>query len=266
MSGHQMLLVCAAIAAAFVVPATMLHALGQHLSQAQMDHQNGVLIDPRMQFQAFMAVLSCIPVIGMLWAAIRWARDSRTLARLTCRSVKGEAGYQRFRVLPVGMPVFFTMGIIRSQVYASTGARAVMSPGAFHAALLHEEAHVRRHDVVARLLLHLCRGGYGWVPGVREALAGLALRIECRADDDAIAAGASRKALFDAITGVARAQTPAASLSGDGVTYRLERLARVRTEEDTVATNELRLVVAGTYAVPLLAHVGLLVFCGVPLF
>lgn len=258
---RSLVLVVAGLAATVVLPLAALDALHRHLAQVHMDHTGGVLNEPRMQLQLALFALSLVPVLGAATALARWVRGMRALGLVTRAGAHASYESLRYRVLTVPEPVFFTAGLIRGRVYASSGARTSLSAEAFRAALLHETAHQDHRDVLARFLLHLCRGAYGWLPKTGAIFDAIALEIECRADDAALAAGASRKGLFEAIAAASASTRAGVSLASEGVTFRLERLAQVRTITPRIDPRPLAGVVGVAFSIPVLAHAALILFC-----
>jgi hypothetical protein len=258
-------LVVASLAAAALLPVAAIHALYLHLGHVHMDHSGGVGSEPRMQVQLALALVSVLPLAGVLWSALTWIRGSVRLARLTSPGSPVSHPRGTYRLIPIPTPTLFVAGITRPELYVSEGARTGMTASAFDAALLHERAHVAHRDPFAKLLVHLCRGGYGWIPGVRVALDAVELRMECDADDSALAAGTSRRDLFDAISGVATHGHVGTGLASEGVVYRLERLAGIDVAPPAPAVPRLSLAVLGVSAVPVTAHGALSMLCGIPL-
>ena len=266
MTRPAQVMVLVALAAVVLVPVATLHALQLHVTETHAHRPHGTLPDAHMLLLASLFVASLAPLFGLLLAVVRWARGMRSLRRLAAASEEASFNGHPYRRVHGAAPALFTAGIRRSAIYASAPAEAWLSPGAFAAALHHEAAHQQHRDVAWKFLIHLARGAFGWIPGVSRALDRQLLRMECRADDDALAAGASRKDLFDAIALVARGgERPSVSLAGEGVLFRLERLARGGSPMPRQLTGRIGGAMVAVLALPVAAHLLLVAICDVHL-
>jgi hypothetical protein len=265
MTRPAQVMVLVALAAVVLVPVATLHALQLHVTETHAHRPHGTLPDAHMLLLASLFVASLAPLFGLLLAVVRWARGMRSLRRLAAASEEASFNGHPYRRVHGAAPALFTAGIRRSAIYASAPAEAWLSPGAFAAALHHEAAHQQHRDVAWKFLIHLARGAFGWIPGVSRALDRQLLRMECRADDDALAAGASRKHLFDAIALVARGAQPSASLAGEDVLFRLERLTRAEPSMPRPLTGRIGGAMVAVLALPVAAHLLLVAICDVHL-
>ncbi len=210
-------------------PLVTLHALATHSAATPHDGASVWARDPGLALILALATAAALPALGLALAVSEWIRAAGGLRRIrsagerrSCREIE----YWRFPATTVTM---FVAGTLRPRIYASTAAEMTLPPEAFLAALLHERAHRQRGDVVLRHVLHAFERSFGRLPGVRAAADTLRLRSECRADGEAVAAGADRRGLFDAIVVASSGSLgPAAPLSDGAVLPRLEVLAGSR--------------------------------------
>jgi len=144
-------------------------------------------------------------------------------------------------------------GPARPRIYISSAAESTLSPDGLHAALLHERAHCERGDLLRRQFFHGVERAFGRLPGVRASIDAQLLRSERHADEAALAAGADRRALFDAIVAAASGgPIGAAPLSSGAVLPRLEALAGVPESTQDTEWRAL-LAIAGWLVLPPLA-------------
>jgi beta-lactamase regulating signal transducer with metallopeptidase domain len=150
---------------------------------------------------------------------------------------------------------FFTAGIVRSRVYASSGALEQLKTDAFRAAILHEREHQRSHDVAWRIALATLETAVRPIAPARRSAQALALECEFAADRAALAAGATRGGLFDAVVAASGTPVPqpSAGLSGSATVERLEALA---SEGPAYTANPAPLVglLLGLATLPIGAH------------
>jgi hypothetical protein len=257
--------VVSALAGAILMPLASLHALQSHLSQPHAGMLRGALGDAPVVLLLLTFALSFVPAIGVAAAALRWWRGAGQLQSLTSTNEPVNKGELPYRRIEAPLPLLLTAGVRRPHIYASTAAENALAESAFAAGLLHEVGHCRHRDVLWLFLLQICRGGYGWLPGVRRLVEQAQLRIECRADDYALAAGASRKDLFDAISLISSSGSASAGLSGEGDWFRLERLAWKRSDEPDLDRGAIAGVVIMVMSLPLAAHMLFLTVCDVRL-
>ena len=207
-------------------PLVTFHAVVSHSAPKPHPGPMAWLGAPGLIFLVVLAVAAAMPLAGLLVAAIESARANRRLKAATSpRERRSCAGIEYWRVPGDGVTLFVA-GLWRPRIYASSSAEATLLPAALHAALLHEEAHLRRADALLRELLHATERAFGRLPGVRPAVRRLRLRSECLADRAALEAGADRLALFDAIVAATSTRpSPEPALSDGSVLPRLEALA-----------------------------------------
>lgn len=239
-----------------LLPVLSLHPLLLHLDeQGEMEWRRG-LTDPgflTLLAIAAIAALFVLPLCSLMVSARRSRRVTRELAETAQR--RTAHGIEYFWV---AAPDFFiaNVGLWRPAIFVSSAAEARLGPAGLHAALLHEEAHRRRKDTLWRWALMSLTQPMQWLPGVGGLRRETVLRSECQADDDALTAGATRHALFEAMVVAADgAAVPTGARLADGaVEYRLLRVAAREhaLPRDSAAT--LAGLTAILASLPVLAH------------
>ncbi|MGE0600635.1 MAG: hypothetical protein AB7J35_05300 [Dehalococcoidia bacterium] len=241
------------------VPFLTLHALATH--SATTSHEGGVawLRDPGLVIVGVLTVAAALPLLGLGLALIDRRRARRRLWRVQAAATRRASRGIEYWRFPADSVTVFVAGTARPRIYVSSAAESTLSPDGLHAALLHERAHCERGDVLRRQFFHGAERAFGRLPGVRASIEAQLLRSERHADEAALAAGADRRALFDAIVAAASGgPTGAAPLSSGAVLPRLEALAGV-PESTTETEWHAPLAVAGWLALPpLVAHLAVL--------
>jgi hypothetical protein len=247
-----------ALGAVLAVPFTTAHALLLYRLLYHIGHHGQPLTDPSLLVAAAVSVVSGLPALGAALAFLDWARASRALRHVISRaSLRTFAGVD-YRLIEGDRVALFTSGFWRPRVYVTTAAVESMSPEVQHAALLHEQAHLRAADTRWRLALALLEGAFLGLPPVRRHLDALVLQSEVAADRRALAMGAGRRPLFDAVVMAASSRGPVAALTGGCVVPRLEQLADPGAAAAPVPRSGLVAVSAWALAVPVLSHTLLL--------
>lgn len=256
MKRSSRLIVVLALAAAVTAPLATLHPIAMHLlhaGESGLSHElrDGALLALFVVFGASLA-----PLANMGKIVMTWTRQVSLLTALRASSemvVEGDGVTYWF--FPAQDVHFFTAGVVRPRIYASSGAREHLDDGAFRAAILHEQEHQRGHHVRWRFALAALEAAFRPVAPVRRAIGALALECEFAADRAALAAGAERGHLFDAV--VAASRSPGAGytvgLSGTGILQRLEALTS-GTSERRASVRPLAWLVAGLSGLPVVAH------------
>lgn len=242
-----------ALLAAGALPVTTGHALLLHLESM---HEAPILFvaDPVALGLVALSALATVPLARMASASWSCRRARRAVRRLEDIGRARQFEGVRYLELPSDEVLLFTAGA-RPTIYATAGAARSLPPGPFRAALLHEETHVRMRDVRSLTLLSVAEHGWRIIPGVADLFASLRLGIERRADQGALARGASPADLFDAIV-AASSSGPAAvaGLSNAGVEPRLRWLADGQEAAPPVPKRSIATLVAASVASPALAH------------
>jgi Zn-dependent protease with chaperone function len=214
------------VAAVILAPAAAFHPVMAHLYAAGAANLWAEFT--HLELLAFVAVaaMSLLPAAGFTIAVIHAVRGSSCLGALVRASRPGHAAEFRYRIFPAHDVQVFTAGVLRPITFVSEGAERRLTTSQLRAALLHEEAHGRRRDVLWRLLLVAVGRALAFVPRVGELVAAATLRTECDADDYALRKGARRVDLFDAILAASSPPSvaPAAGLTDADVALRLRRL------------------------------------------
>ncbi len=252
MSHSARAMLVAVVLGALILPLATAHTIfPMALPHEEVEHEAGDHLDllPLLA----LTVLSTLPLVGLVRGAARWRSAHRRLCLLTRGGVPLTSGAVAYVRLPGEQVALFTAGLLHSVVYATVGAERVLRPEAFHAALLHEQAHVQHHDVQWLALAALAEAAASSIPGSRDAFRSLRIETEWLADRTALDAGVGRHHLFEAIVGAAGGTAGAAALSGVGTTERLRWLADGR-EDCPVAERSMVPVLAGLSAPPMIAH------------
>ena len=247
-------LLLAAFASVVVLPVLTGHALleeGPHLHAGVpalgLEHPDTVIL-------LLFTVATSFPLLGLAVVARRLLRATRQV-----RVVASGGSLHSFRgidyVCIAGSEVtLFTAGFRRPTIYVSAGAESSLTPGSFYAALLHERAHAERQDVRWLVLVAALERALTFIPWSKRTFALLRLLVERRADERALAAGASRLDLFEAI--VVASGSPVgggAALSEVGTLQRLSWLAEPR-HEAIDETRTAAVLLASLMTAPALAH------------
>ena len=214
-----------------LAPAAAFHPVVMHLYAAGLSNLSIELAHPMVSGFLVITVLSLLPAAGFAVAMFRAMRGVAHLRALTRNSERVQLDDFPYRVFPLDGVVVFTAGRLRPITFLSSGAERKLGSAGLRAALLHEQAHQRRQDVMWRLLLKAVGRGFPFVPWIAEVVETETLRTECEADDYAIRGGARRIDLFDAIVA---ASSPVGGLVAVGLTdsnveLRLLRLVHPET-------------------------------------
>ncbi len=257
MSRVHRTLVVATLLAILGAPLAALHPLASHLFDSDQPRLPAP-VENAAAVAAFMLIgASILPLASLARIFTRWVRGSGEIHTLS------ESGNRRrtedeieFVLLSAPEVLFFTAGIVRPRIYATTGAVATLTPQAFRAGLLHERAHQRRRDVAWRAALAAIERAFSPIPAVHSAVRSLALDCEFAADRAALAAGARRADLFDAMVAASRGVTigSAAGLATDGLMPRLTVLADPSATQPQPKLAALVAVLASLALVPLTVH------------
>jgi hypothetical protein len=106
-------------------------------------------------------------------------------------------------------PRAFCAGLLKPQVYVSTGAMSLLDDLALRAVLAHERHHARRRDPLRLATGRVIAGALFFVPGIPELVRRQCTLLELGADESAISAGPEqRSALARAMLRFAEASQP----------------------------------------------------------
>lgn len=255
------LLTQASVLGAFVsvglLPLLTGHALLHETPHVHADGLARALEHPDVVILLALTITATAPLASMGGGLRRWLAASRSL-----RAITADVSPRRFRGIdymrvPGNEIAFFTAGLRHPTIYVSSGAESLLGPGPFHAALLHERAHAEQRDVRWLVLIAALEGALAFVPWSRRTFATLELLVERHADERALAAGASRFDLFEAIVLASNAPTSgAAGLSAAGTLQRLRWLADPAVG-DPDAAPAATVLLATLMAPPTVAHLAL---------
>jgi hypothetical protein len=238
-------------------PAAALHPLAKHLFDSGQAMLPAPLEDAAAVAVAMLIGASIVPLLSLARIFLTWlrgARELRSIAQLGSRR-QTEDGIE-YVLVDVPQVIFFTAGIIRPRIFATAGAAQCLSPGAFRAGLLHERAHQRSRDVAWRAALAAIERAFAPVSSVREAVRSLSLDAEFAADRAALAAGARKEDLFDAMVAAARGVTaaPAVGLATSGTIQRLSVLVDPSVAQPQPRINPLVVALVALGALPVVVH------------
>lgn len=254
-------LVLAALVSVGLLPFVTGHALLHETPHVHADGLLRALEHPDVWILLLLTLAASVPLARMGEGLRRWFAASRSLSAISAgASPRRFRGIDYMRV-PVGEVAFFTAGFLHPMIYVSAGAESLLGPEPFHAALLHERAHAERGDVRWLALMAMLERALAFVPWSRRTFGTLQLLVERHADERALAAGASRLDLFEAI--VLASSSPAsgaAGLSAIGTLQRLRWLAEPAAGEPDGARTATVLLTT-LMAPPALAH--LLLWAGI---
>lgn len=257
MTRTQRAIILLTIGAIIAGPAAALHPLGQHLFDSGHARVPGPMENAAAVAVAMLIGASILPLLSLARISVNWLRGSGELHRLS------QSGNRRqtqdgieYVLIDAPQVVFFTAGIIRPRIYVTTGAAQCLAAAAFHAGLLHERAHQRSRDVTWRAALAAIERAFGPFPSVRAAARSLSLSSEFAADRAALAAGARKEDLFDAMVAAARGvtATPAVGLATSGTLQRLTLLADPSAVQPQPRITGLVFALAGLGLLPLVVH------------
>lgn len=248
-------LVVAALAAVLLVPGLTIHAAAGHLVSA--GPTVWPLHDPGLIPLGLFALASLLP-LGLLTAKLpsMW-RSQRFLERYARSGDRQRLHGFDVVVLPDDRLTVCAAGLLRPRILVSRSAVATLGDEQLQAALLHERAHIAAGDTLWHAALALFASAYAFVPGVRTAVSTLRTAAELRADRQALAAGASRFALFDALVAVGSQPSPstfAAGLGDGALEMRLRHLAGVGEAVPSPRPLLMGGAIAGLLLLPLAAH------------
>lgn len=218
----RVILVATALATAGLPLATA-HSLMLHPDWLQVVALGTAYEAPRATGLLLLSLLAAIPLFRMCVAARHWQRASARCDQLAQLGIRRQFAGIEYVEIPGNDVVLFTAGLRRPTIYVSSGAAVALPPGPFQAALLHEQAHARQHDVRWLGILTAMEKAWGSIPWARETFSWVRLLAERSADEAALAAGATRQDLFDAIV-AASAPDALPALSNAGVEQRLRWL------------------------------------------
>lgn len=226
------------------------HALIQQLASGAGLRSLG---HPDVLALVVLSAVTTVPLGGLFHGMGRWWAASRGLAEITWQGTRCRVGEIEYTRVPGGDVLLFTAGAQRATIYVSEGAEASLCPEVLRAALLHECAHARRRDPLWVALTTFVESALWIAPWTKRTFRGIRLRIECAADDEAVAAGAQRRDLFDAIV-AASAYTSTGVGASEVVT--MERLQRLTgAERQPIAPPEGTFaLLASVTAAPTVAH------------
>lgn len=218
--GHRLAIVLA-LAGLIVAPLLTFHPIAVHLLDAGRQRLPHELTDGAVLLVFGMVGASLVQLINLTRRMRRWFTSAVAARNLAGNSTPASLEGIDFRVVPLAQSTFFTTGIVRPRIYVSSAALDQLPNGVLLAGLLHERAHQQRRDVAWRAALSLLDTAFRPLPLMRRTIAAFALECELAADRAALAAGARRADLFDAVV----------AASGNGVGASGVGLASVGTME-----------------------------------
>lgn len=255
----RLIALVAVLAWSAVVPFVTVHALLLHFTDMGHNRVGAWVGDPGLLGVVALTALSTVSTVAVVLALVHWGSDAARLGRLHRYAIRAELFGHEVFAIPGDEILLFAAGAFHGRVFVSEGAVRALPESSLRAALLHERAHIERRDVAWRSSLAVVDRAFGRLPGVRSSVHALALRAECDADRRAIAMGADRQALFDAIVMAAAAPRASAALSGVAVLPRLELIANPGARQPRIPIAGPAVIAAWLLAPPLLAHAAIVV-------
>lgn len=250
-----------AVASVLLLPLATAHTLAPLLLSHPTAHWvSAPIAHPAIGLVFLLTLLSAAPTIVTARLIHRRRHLYRQIARIEASCQVREHQGIGYTVIPGTTVAFFTTGLRHPTIFATEGAEQVLGLAAFHAALLHEQAHARSNDTVWLALVAVLDASFGWLPWVRGACRTFRLCAERSADECALHEGASREGLFDAIVNAAAAGAPGPALSEAGVTERLQWLAEPDLARRPGLTRPSTTLLGSTLLLPVSTH--LLVWAG----
>lgn len=220
-----------------------------------------VVLHPESLFLIALTVISSTPALRLGSGIVRVSRRSTELRSMTETSTDGQLRDVPFRRLPLDRVSLFAAGMVRPQIYVTEGAVAALDESLLYAALLHERAHLVGRHPRWLVLNSVLRYTYGRVPYAGAFFDAVELECERQADWSAVAAGAQRSDLFEAIVRVAASDHPTAALATVDVEQRLRWLAEGYAPPTQIPLTAMAGTTLSLSLIPLGAH--LLLWMGV---
>lgn len=256
MSVRHRVAVVLALAGLVVAPLLTLHPITVHLLAAGRQRLPHELTDGAVLILFGMVGASLVPLINLSRRLSRWWISGVAARSLAGSSMPASLEGIDFHVISLAQPIFFTTGVVRPRIYVSSAAVEQLPNDVLLAGLLHEHAHQQRHDVAWRAALSLLDTAFHPLPLMRRTVAAFTLECEVAADRAALAAGARRADLFDAVVaasgnGVGSARVGLASV---GTMERLNLLLDPQPEAPSAAALPLLLPGAALTVLPVAAH------------
>jgi Zn-dependent protease with chaperone function len=202
-----------------------------------------------------LLVLAALLVLRMGYGVLRSLLSLVSLVlterRLLAISRAERHGGELLRVLPIGAPQAFVLGVMRPTLYVTSGLLAAEHREHLSAVLAHERAHARRFDALRLFVANLALSLH--LPAVATKLrARLASAQEMAADAEAAIRLGSRERVARALLCLLRAQrrvparAPAAALAfgQSDVEARVQLLLEARAQREWPSSIVLWLILA----------------------
>lgn len=248
------------LVAAFGLPLVTAHSAWQHLAGLPGGIHTSALLHRESVLLLGLTGIATLPLVRLAVASVRVLRASRRLSLVATTAEEGHHDGLTYLCVPDPRVSLFAAGFVRPHIYATQGAVDAMPSALLRAGLLHELAHLRGDHPRWFAILAILRHAYGFLPGARRYFDAVRLEAERQADHWALAAGAHRTDLFDAIalaatTGPVRdSREPAGALGAVGVEQRLRWIALDEPGRQQLPLAGAALSTAALWAVPLAAH------------
>lgn len=256
MNWPSRLIVLLALAGMIAAPLATLHPIATHLREAGEGGLPHELTDAAVISLLILGGASLLPMLNVVRIVLMWSRQANVLRilREDAETRTTQDGVAYCLIATSGVH-FFTAGLLRPRIFASSGALTELEPRAFRAAILHEREHQRSHHVAWRAALAVLETAFRPVTPIRRTISALALECEFAADRAALAAGAGREHLFEAVVAAARSSAPSTSvpLAGAGTLERLDALATM-AHRRSASGAPLVWLLAALSGLPLFAH------------
>ncbi len=256
MSRSTQLLLLLACAGVLALPVVTAHSLQQHLAGLPAEERPSGLLHVESLALAGLAALAGVPLARLGTAVARGVRASGRLKAVAVLAEERSFGGIPYTRVPGAQVSLFASGILHHRIYVTDAAEGSLRSPALAAGLRHELAHVRLGHLPWLALLGALRHAAVPLPGAARCLDAARLAAERQADDWALAEGAARRDLFDAIAAAGSSGlAPAPSALGAvGVEQRLRRIAGVEDPPPPLPVLPATLSALGLSSLPLLAH------------
>jgi hypothetical protein len=161
-------------------------------------HPHAALTLPLAAWLALCASAFAVAAVRRTRRLADWRREIASFRRLAPQRIAPDV-----RLIPSERPISVTVGLLRPEIWISTGLRAQLGADGLDAVIAHERAHRRRRDSLRRVLAHVL-SRVQWPSVRRELLAELSLASEQACDEAAARAVGDRLQVAETLVAVER--------------------------------------------------------------
>lgn len=155
-------------------------------------------LEPLGLFVTALGALGAAVIVRTFIAALRLQRSTRRYLR-SFERVEMLSGRPPVQVVADGAPIAFCAGLLRPQVYISTGALERLDRRELRAVLAHEAHHASCRDPLRLLLIRAVGDGLFFLPALRRMSRHYATATELAADEAAVRGGGGPQPLAAAM-------------------------------------------------------------------